>query len=418
MKITFPKNGKSKLVSILGLVLALTLVLSACTGGTKPADTKARPDSTEAPAETNGKTEATPDKTESPQTEDNKPQTSDTASKEEPQGENVTITDMAGREITIPKDVKTIATPNADAFRMLIHLGAADKLIGIPSNMYNSKYSKHDTLEIVAYPEAKKIEKVGGGSPGTEINIEALIALHPDVIISWSYGRQGNSVAMSEEVQEKSGIPVICLNSITNAKDGIGQIEKAYTLMGKIAGKEKEAQEIIDFYKAEVKAVQERIKDVEPRTAYMTSPGSLLKKSSNYLSFTQLKFKNPADFAPGKVREVSKEQLLDWDPELIFMHTPSKHRQVNKEELKADPVLSELKAVKEDKVYHVKCFYMGWDISTGLVDLYYMGKIAYPDQFKDIKMEEKGNELLKRFYGVDGLYSFLEEYNGFIKLDD
>lgn len=51
---------------------------------------------------------------------------------------------------------------------------------------------------------------------------------------------------------------------------------------------------------------------------------------------------------------------------------------------------------------------MGWDIATGLTDLYYMAKIAYPELFPDMDIEEKGNEILKMFYDKDGLFNILK----------
>ena len=94
------------------------------------------------------------------------------------------VTDMLGREVTLPDEINTIATPNVDAFRVILQLGGQDKLIGVPSDMYDSKFSQVDTIEVIAWPEVKEIEKVGGGQPNTEINIESLIKLNPDVIIS------------------------------------------------------------------------------------------------------------------------------------------------------------------------------------------------------------------------------------------
>ncbi len=338
--------------------------------------------------------------------------------KQQEESDTIEITDMAGRKLTIPKNVKTIATPNVDAYRMLVQLGATDKLIGAPSNMYNSKYSKEDTIEVKAWPEVKNLEKVGGGSPGSEINTEALIVLKPDVIISWSYGKKGNSIEMAEKIQQQSGIPVVCLNSISKSSDAEKQFKEAYKLMGIITGKEDRAKELLAYYQEGVKDVQERIKGLEPKSVYMSNPRSILNKSTSYLPIKQLKLNDVTKGMDQKTREVSKEQLVKWNPDIIFMHTPSKVHRIKINEVIEDPILKNINAIKNKQYYHVKAYFMGWDISTGLVDLYYMGKIAYPEAFEDINVKEKGNEILKKFYGIDGLYENLEKNNNFYKFDN
>lgn len=348
------------------------------------------------------------------------PSTSETPTSEasettnEPTNSNE-ITDMAGRTVVLPDQVNTIATPNVDAYRILVQLGAADKLIGAPNNMYGSKYSESDTIEVVAWPDVKQLEKVGGGPPGSEINVEALIALKPDLIISWSYGKDNSSVEIADKIQQQSGIPVICLNNISKAQKDLQGIRDAYTLMGKVAGKEEEAADLIHYYEEQVKFVEDTIlsANLAPKTVYMCGSSSILRKSNNYLPIQQLHLKNVVTEAEKEAQEIAKEQLVQWNPDLIFMHTPAKNFRVNMEEVRNDPVLKNLNAVKSNSIYHIKANYMGWDIATGLVDLYYMAKLSYPELFPDLNVPQKGDEILETFYHQKGLYALLEENNGF-----
>lgn len=328
------------------------------------------------------------------------------------------IIDMAGRKIKLPDEIKTIATPNVDAYRIILQLGAQDMLVGVPSNMYGSKFSQADTIEVLSWPRVKELEKVGGGPPGTEVNAEVLVKLKPDVIISWNFGENANE--MADKLQEQTHIPVVCLNTIDAGGANMEGIESAYTLVGKLTGKGKNAEDLISYYKKTVDEIQTKLENSgeKSKKVYMGGPNSILTKSRGYLPLKQLKLNNVASELTGESKEISKEQLLEWNPELIFLHTPSKVKRVNMEELKADPVLSNMQAVKNDTIYSIKAMYMGWDIATGLVDLNYMAKLAYPETFKDLDVSKKSNEILKKFYRTDGLYQVLEENNGLHKFDN
>lgn len=340
--------------------------------------------------------------------------------KEEVTG-TVDIVDMAGRTVTIPATVKTIATPNVDAYRILLQLGAEDMLVGAPSSMYGSKYSEVDTIEVVAWPEVKNLEQVGGGPPGTEINVEALMALKPDVIISWSYGKSGTSAEQAaDDLQTKSGIPVICLNNISSDDTNMAGIEKAYHLVGTVAGKTDEAEALLAYYQEEVKKVTtiiDAIPEDQRKTAYMASTSGLLKANTSYLPMKQLDVINVAKDAGSSGAEVSKEQLIAWDPEIIFIHTPSKNYSFDMAAVVSDPTINTVQAIKNQNYFHVKGTYMGWDIATGLVDLVYMAKVTYPEQFKNVEVEKKGDEILAKFYRMDGLYQRLIDNNGFTEFN-
>jgi hypothetical protein len=60
---------------------------------------------------------------------------------------------------------------------------------------------------------------------------------------------------------------------------------------------------------------------------------------------------------------------------------------------------------------------IGWDPATGLTETFYMAKLFHPDKFKDLDVEEKNNEILERFYGADGLYTWLLENYDFHRWD-
>ncbi|MBK1734466.1 hypothetical protein CKO15_04030 [Halorhodospira abdelmalekii] len=73
--------------------------------------------------------------------------TGDVASPSETQ----TVEDMLGRNVEIPAEIERVATVNVDAFRMTLHLDADEKLVGIPSDMFGSRFSEDKTIEARAF---------------------------------------------------------------------------------------------------------------------------------------------------------------------------------------------------------------------------------------------------------------------------
>jgi hypothetical protein len=50
-------------------------------------------------------------------------------------------------------------------------------------------------------------------------------------------------------------------------------------------------------------------------------------------------------------------------------------------------------------------FNFGWDPAIGVVQCFYMGKLLHPEEFSDMDVEKKGNEILKEVYGADGIWT-------------
>lgn len=92
----------------------------------------------------------------------------------------VTITQSDGKQATLPCMPKRIIATNSDAAEMLIALGAADSVVGIVETTRNVSYIM-DRI-----PSAQSI-----GDWQTP-NIERMLDLHPDVIISYASSKPRN----------------------------------------------------------------------------------------------------------------------------------------------------------------------------------------------------------------------------------
>jgi iron complex transport system substrate-binding protein len=176
-------------------------------------------------------------------------------------------------------------------------------------------------------------------------------------------------------IQEKTGIPVVGIYTNPNIASGCFE---SYRLAGKIIGKEERAEELIEFNEekfAELAEVTSQIPDSEKPRVHLAFWGSITESPGSYY---------PVDLAGGinvisseSSVTVSKEQVIAWNPDFILIH--------------AGPSV------------------IGWDPATGLTEAFYMAKLFYPDKFEDLDVEKEGNRILANFYGVDGLYTWMQE---------
>ncbi|MCG5516676.1 MULTISPECIES: ABC transporter substrate-binding protein [unclassified Ectothiorhodospira] len=329
------------------------------------------------------------------------------------------IQDMLGRQVSVPRDVGRIATVNVDAFRMVVHLQADDRLVGIPGDMFGSRFSREKTIEALAVAGVEDIPQLGGGQPGSDINLEKVVSVSPDVFFYWAFTRGDSTQAMADHadrLQRQLGVPVLAVSTLGRERDPkkiMAEIERAYALMGVILDREARAEQLLDRYRQEVSSLQARLQGEAAPRVYLAHRTNLFSNVAFYHPLEQLGARNVASQRRGRDGEIAAEQLLHWNPEHIFLHTPSRTSRVSLDTVLDDARLQDVAAIRDGQVHRFKGTYMGWDLATGLVDLIRMGRILYPQALEDLDAQTLGEDILYTFYGKPGLYESLARQSGF-----
>ena len=174
------------------------------------------------------------------------------------------------------------------------------------------------------------------------------------------------------------------------------------------------------------KDLNERTKDVldsQKQKAYvgcLTWYGAhgIESTQENYPLFKAVNAKEVVE-GIGKTNPVSidKEKLLQWNPDKIFIDEPGIKTLL--EDYKKNPdYYKQLSAFKNGEIYSQITYVAYWyNIEVAMSDAYYIGKVLYPEQFKDIDPEKKADEIYKFLLGKE-LYSQLaNDYgSGFKKI--
>jgi iron complex transport system substrate-binding protein len=250
-----------------------------------------------------------------------------------------TVVDYFGREISIPEEVERVVPIYYVLAEYICAMGARDKIVGI-----GLVYANDYLLERFC-PAVYEIPEISRGG----LNLEALVALQPDVVIC------SNSTEMIDSIEN---LGIVAFGTFPNTIEGIfQQIQDT----GIIVGKEEQAGMIVDFQKSRLEYVTSRTDDLaddERPTVYYMREEFLETMGQGILSDIIMLAggKNVAQGLGenGRPMMVSLENVYQWNPEIIIIRDRS---QITVEDIYADPLWQEIEAVRTQRVYKE---HFGW----------------------------------------------------------
>jgi iron complex transport system substrate-binding protein len=336
--------------------------------------------------------------------------------------ETITITDAAGRVVTVPQNPDEIAVSGSGSSRYFAWLGVTDRMVAVDYQDSSLLVRKGETRPyMIANPEIKEHTALGG-SKGA-VDAEILLSINPDVV--FMAGVSDTYIQNANELQEKTGIPVVLFYSgdyVTNTD----KVEKSLRIIAEILHVEKRAEDIIQYFRDVRADLESRVAGVSEDTKPTVYVGGISYNGAHgidgtdptYYPFVSLSAKNVASVvsttASTGYAAVTKENIIGWDPEIIFvdLNTMEAAGGGGIYELQNDPAYKGLSAVKSGKVFAVNPHTsMGTNHETSMANAYYIGTILYPEQFSDIDPAKKADEI---YTFVDGapVYEQLKENMG------
>ena len=317
------------------------------------------------------------------------------------QRETVTVTDAAGRIVAIPDSVTRVVSPFTMYTRLIAAIGGQGKLVGISHNCLLPEEEIAHGVALLSLPDV--------GQFGS--NIELIASLKPDVIFA--------SEEYIASFEEKTDAAVVCV-SFPHGTDIRDMFRRQTEIIGSVLRMEREAADLIDFMDrkfALVTDIAATIPDNEKQRVYFawTSwTGDIINTIYDFDPITLAGGINVAgesqNFAPGERGIlVSREHIINWDPDVILL-SPAEAGVYGQEsvtigDVLADPLLKDVSAIKNKRVNYTTSLCNWWPQHRAIVQTMYIAKLLYPDRFADLDVEAEGNEIFKRFYGDDALYS-------------
>lgn len=335
-----------------------------------------------------------------------------------PAGEKMTVTDMAGRTVVVPREVDRTVCLGPGTLRLIVYLDAADKIAGIEGGFETKSPAGRPYM--IAHPEFTELPVIGAAAPSPQLNPEAIISVKPDVIfIAYVEPKTADGL------QNKTGVPVVVLSYGDMEIFDNQYISDSLELGGKILDKKKRAEEVVNFIKDLQKDIQMRaLKEpaLEKPKIYVGGLGfrgarGLASTNSRYPAFELLKANNVAGQLD-KIGQVfvDKEKIIDWDPDIIFIDAAG--LEIVRDDYRKNPrFYSLLKAVRNEKLYGLFPYnYYTTNLDTALADAYFIGKVLYPEGFRDIVPEEKADDIYRFLVGKPVYEEMAQDWEGFKKV--
>ena len=172
-----------------------------------------------------------------------------------------TLVDLAGRQVTIPAKVERIVLGEG---RMLTSLTILDR--DLPSKRIVGMLGDFEQLDpgayaqyLQVYPRLDQIARLGKSS--ASFSVEETIRLKPDLAVFSlrGHGPGVNDVATLRKLQS-AGVTVVYVDF---TQDPLKNTPQSIRVLGRMLGKEKAAEQYIDFYQQEMARVSTGLSKVK-----------------------------------------------------------------------------------------------------------------------------------------------------------
>lgn len=179
--------------------------------------------------------------------------------------ETVTMTDVAGRDVVVDLPVKKIILGEGRFLPTLAILDRDDPVRWVAAMMGDLKRFDPRTYAAYAdkFPALKDVPEVGGNGAAS-FSSEQAIGVTPDVAV-FGLGSGHGPAEHNKEILERlnaAGIPVVVVDF---RRDPLINTPKSIRLLGRLMGREREADAFIDYYERNIALVTDRLKDTAER---------------------------------------------------------------------------------------------------------------------------------------------------------
>ena len=307
----------------------------------------------------------------------------------------VEFLDSAGRTVTVPAEITRIA-PSGSVAQMILITLCPELLVGLASSPSTAQrpYFPEEMMNLPAFGQFY-------GSKAN-LNMESLIAAQPQIIID--LGDPKDSIREDMDmIEAQTGIPTVFICAT------LDELPAAYRALGKLLGREAEAEERAAFVEKTLAMAEEnraKLADGDRKTVmFGTGPTGLAcnaKGSSqadvidlvgavNAIRTDEISNRNGGT-------TVDLEQVYVCDPDVILLEPGGPYDDL------ADGEWSALNAVKNGDYYEIPNLPYSWmsfpPSVNRVLGVWWLGNLLYPELY-DYDMVQIAQEYYALFWHYD-----------------
>lgn len=327
------------------------------------------------------------------------------------------IVDIAGRNVTLPKNISRIVAIGPGMLRLVCYLNATDMLVGVEKSEIDWGFNGRDYA--MAYGESfKNLPVIGPGGPGKPPAPELILTVKPDLIIM---SRTYCDFYDPERLQTEANATVIVMDYGPSGQVDVKSLTNALNILGKALNREEKAKQLTNF-------IENICNDLNQRTSNLSLIPKVYVGAVSYkgpqpftttqTSFPPLKLLNTISIADRYsnttgVLFLDFEAIIDQQPDLVFID--ENNLATVKQDFDKDPnKYTQLSAFQKGEIYGLLPYnYYHTNIAVALADAYYIGKVLYPNRFSEVNPEAKANEIFIAFLGKPLYQQYANTYGGF-----
>ena len=337
----------------------------------------------------------------------------------------ITVTDVVGRSVSVKAPVERVILAEGRQTYITASLDSDNpfkRVVGWADDLRTADYDSYVKYQ-QKFPDLVNIPIFGSPQSGS-FSVEKAVELQPDVVTfsldSYSAARDSGLI----DTLAKVGIPSVIIDF---RQQPLETTVPSILLLGRLYGREPQAQAVVDFYTQQVNLVFSRVESIKtPQpTVFLLRAAGLLDCCGTFgranlgMLIERAGGNNiAAGKFPGWAGTISPEAVLTADPEIIiatgsnWTYSPGAKGFVslgygaNPEEARAQlraltdaPGWSSLQAVKKGRFYAV--WHQFYNSPFHFAILQQFAKWMYPEQFADLDPVAALQEYHRRFLPIE-----------------
>ncbi|THF55143.1 ABC transporter substrate-binding protein [Pseudothauera rhizosphaerae] len=287
------------------------------------------------------------------------------------------ITDMAGRQITLPDRVERVYAVGHCI--PIVGAVAPDKL----ANNYGWAAGKGPARRFVSplFYEGKVVP-----ATGNRLSDEEVLKMRPDVVVMET---RPNAAEAAKRMEARLGVPVVLIDQ------DLLRIKDSLAFLGDVLERKEHAGKLVDYVVRHVDPIAERARAIPAaqrvRAYYAEGPDGLSTNGAGSSHTQVLDYVGGINVAEVEnaagegMHKVTLEQIYLWRPDLILVWTPGAERQTTYHAIVDDPLWRRIDAVAAGRVVQIPWLPYSWfdrpPGSNRVIGTLWLAQRLYPEVF-------------------------------------